>query len=123
MELMDLIDKIDELEKKRDRVVGLFDEQIQYLRTELEAQMKAAHTLEAYGRHGAKATRRKQKDVRVHDWLRFFEWVAQKKAWDVLQKRVSSAALRARLDHGEKVPEVEIEEKEILVITRKKETF
>lgn len=43
----------------------------------------------------------------VKDWPVFFAYVSKTKAWDMLQKRTSDAAVQARIDDGKKVPGVE----------------
>ena len=42
----------------------------------------------------------------VEDWPAFYAYVAKKKAWPMLQKRLGEAAIRERWDAGEKVPGV-----------------
>lgn len=116
--MVELLEKIVALQTKRDRIAAMFDEQLKLLRAELEAQMRAAHAVEINGRHGEKAVLRKAQDVKIKDFLGFFEWVAAKKAWDVLTKRVAPAAVLARLQTGEKVPDIEVVETETLVIKK-----
>jgi hypothetical protein len=40
----------------------------------------------------------------VEDWPTFYAYVAKYKAYDMLQKRLSEAAIQARLDDKKKVP-------------------
>lgn len=44
--------------------------------------------------------------AQVKDWDKFFTWVAQKKAFEMLRKQVNDKAYRERLDAKQKVPGV-----------------
>lgn len=43
----------------------------------------------------------------VNDWNKLYEYIKEKDAWDLLQKRVSTTAYRERLDANEGVSGVE----------------
>jgi hypothetical protein len=116
--ISELIDRIESVQKKRDRVVSMLDEQITALRSELEGAMKAAGIVEAVGRSGARASWRKIQSVKVNDWVKFYQWMFQAKAWDVLQRRVTPNAVLARIKAGERVPEVIVETKDVLVVEK-----
>lgn len=40
----------------------------------------------------------------VKNWPEVYNYIYENKAWDMLQKRVSTTAYRARLEEGEQVP-------------------
>ena len=42
----------------------------------------------------------------VEDWNDLYKYIYRNKAWDMLQRRVSSKAYKERLDAGKKVPGV-----------------
>lgn len=54
----------------------------------------------------------------VTDWDSYYAYIAKKKAWDLLQRRPSITALRARWDDGEMVPGVEPKEIVTLSLTK-----
>jgi hypothetical protein len=49
------------------------------------------------------------KDIpQVADWPAFYKYVMKKKAFELLQKRLSATAIQERWDAGEKIPGVEV---------------
>ena len=50
-----------------------------------------------------------KKDIpQVADWPAFYKYVMKKKAFELLQKRLSATAIQERWDAGEKIPGVEV---------------
>lgn len=54
----------------------------------------------------------------VKDWPAVFAWISKKKAWDLMEKRMSRLAFRDRVDAGEEIPGVESFVKVSLSLTR-----
>jgi hypothetical protein len=42
----------------------------------------------------------------AEDWESTWKYIAKKKAWDLLQKRLSGPAVKARWENGEQIPGV-----------------
>ena len=42
----------------------------------------------------------------VEDWSKFYKYVSKNKAFDLMQKRLSTGAIQERLDDGKKIPGV-----------------
>ena len=40
----------------------------------------------------------------AQDWELTWKYIAKKKAWDLLQKRLSAPAVKARWENGEQIP-------------------
>lgn len=47
--------------------------------------------------------------ARVHDWAKFYEWIRNHDAFDLLERRVAAGALEERVGAGQKVLGVELE--------------
>lgn len=54
----------------------------------------------------------------VDDWDLFFPYISRTKSWDLLQKRVSIIALKARWDAGQIIPGVSSHVEEELSLTK-----
>ena len=117
IELTSLIDEIYALKKRREITVKALDDQIDSLTAELTLAMTAAGSDHETGRLAQAGWRRSQ-EVKVKDWLRFYQWVSTHKAWDCLSRRITPTAVLARLQANEAVPEVEVESRVSLVITK-----
>lgn len=54
----------------------------------------------------ARATIVEKEIPQVEDWPAFYAYVAKTKSWDLMQKRLSDAAIKARFEDGKAVPGV-----------------
>lgn len=82
------------------------------LRAELEAEMERAE-VDKVEADGLTVTRYLNPAAKVLDWAEMQEFILKHEALDLLQRRVSVAAARERLEAGEDLP-VEIEMKPAL---------
>lgn len=76
----------------------------------LEAVKAALREIGTEGASGkiARFERKRPKIVPIiQDWDAFRKYVTRNKAWEMLQKRVNTAAIRERLEDGKKVAGVE----------------
>ena len=55
----------------------------------------------------ARVTIRTEVVPQVVDWERFYKYVSRTRAWEMLQRRVASTAIKERWEAGRKVPGVE----------------
>lgn len=55
----------------------------------------------------AKVSIKKSVVANITDWPTFCKYMSRNKAWDMVQKRISSPAYRARLEDKKKVPGLE----------------
>ena len=101
-----------------------YDEEIAFLKErEEEIEQHILHTFDKSDIEGAKGTLASASVTRmtvptVKDWTEVFKWVAKKKAWDLLEKRMARVAYRDRLEAGEVIPGVEPFVKVSLSLTR-----
>lgn len=107
MQIPDIIDQIYELRQKRDRIVDLYDEQIQSLRAKLSTAMKVAKVRKARGTY-AQAVACQVTDVKAVDWNAIYQYIDENDAIDLLQKRLTPTAVTDRFNAGEHIPGVEI---------------
>ena len=75
--------------------------------------------LETSGGKLAKITIQDKTFPDVFDWDKFYKYIKKNDAWDMLQKRVSSVAYKARLDDKVKVPGVKKFTKHSLLMRKK----
>jgi hypothetical protein len=54
----------------------------------------------------------------VKDWPTVFAWIAKKKAWDLMEKRMARVAYRDRMEAGQEIPGVESFVKVSLSLTK-----
>jgi len=85
------------------------------LREMMLSEMTIAGTVAYKGSLGTLSIRTSEQPV-VNDWDALYQFILQNKAFDLLQRRVSSTAYRDRLEDGE-VPGVTTFEKQTLFVT------
>lgn len=96
--------------------------------TKLEADIEQleAELLEVYAKdetltvtRGKRATvkLKKTETYTATDWPAVLKYIQKTKAWDMLTKRLSTVAIRERVQAGEKVPGVQHYEKRSIAIT------
>jgi len=119
-DIVELVEKIAGLRAKRDFMAAQYDDQIAVLRDQLSGMMQAASLTMVRGPHNS-ASIRTVKDAKVADWSKLLVYITQHGAYDLLQKRLSVSNAVARMNAGEKLPAVEVEEHSELVIRAIKE--
>jgi len=106
---MKLNELIDEWLKLRDERAALarqdraLAEQISQLQAKIMDVMDAVGTSAAKSPHGTVAMVQKNQPT-VTDWQAFYEYVATNDAFDLLQRRLSPPAFRARWDDDVEIP-------------------
>lgn len=115
-----MLDDLQALRKKRDAVVDVLDDLIEMKRHALETAMKDAGE-NKIKTDSASAYFAKISTVEVADWNEVMKFVNDNKATDILQKRISVAALEARVKAGAKIPGVVIKKNSSLTIRAAKE--
>jgi phage host-nuclease inhibitor protein Gam len=106
-ELKDILAQIEILTNKKAKIVGLFDGNIELLTMKLKKLMNPEDQHTLYGATHI-AFYRKNNKVNVDDWAELHKYVVKKNAFDILQKRISPAALQKRIDTGDVIPGVTI---------------
>jgi hypothetical protein len=93
-------------QRKHDAVIDLMKKEEQALEEHI---LNTFGKSEIEGAKGKKATAAISRSTvaSVQDWDAFFAYVAKKKAFDLLQKRVNNSAYRERLEAKAVVPGVE----------------
>ena len=119
-DLDELLDTIAMLKDKRDSMVAMFDMQIDTLSASLEKEM-IMEGMNKFKTESASAGWRKQKKVVVGNWMNVMQYIMDNDAFDILQKRIATAQLEARLNAGAVIDGVIITEEEIFVVKRGKE--
>lgn len=109
----ELLNNIQALKIKRDTVTEMYDVEIQKLSDELGAKLGEGNGLKT---DAAIAYWQKNTKVDVKDWNAVMEYVAKNNAFDVLQKRISPAQMKARIDAGAVIAGVTISEGTTLII-------
>lgn len=119
MDLEELLDTIQALRAKRDSVVAMYDDAIETKRAQLEQLMKENGEEKIRGEL-ATAFFQRPTTVKVDDWNEVFKFVKEKGAFDIIQKRVSPAALQKRIEAGEKIKGVTVVKGELTLAIRSK---
>lgn len=102
---------VDELYKTRERRYALqhkaeaLEEREQEIRKQLVAQLPRFGATGVAGK-AARAQLEGKTVKKIEDWAKFCAHVAKAKAWDLLQRRVSDAAVQERWDAKKAVPGV-----------------
>lgn len=107
------LDKLLVIDIQRDKLKEALEKKVKTLNAEYDAL--EAHVFSTFknaeldGGKGSKAIAEIHRTpvANVKDWEKLWAYIAKKKAWDLLQKRVNNTAYRDRLDAKERVPGVE----------------
>lgn len=110
-----MLAEISTLRLKRDILIESYDDRIDHLKTTLKEEMEAACKLKITG-ETMMAYIRTNTEVKVNDWEALQAYVVKHNAFDMLQRRVSPAAIAARLEAGETIACVSVEKSEGLII-------
>jgi hypothetical protein len=111
----ELLAKIDELKAKRDMYSDLINSYTEQLE---EAMIDEGD--ECLETDTAVAFWRKETKVKVADWDWLQKYIVDNNALEILQRRVSPAALKRRVDAGEELQGVTIEEGKTFIVGSKK---
>lgn len=109
----ELLNKIQALKQKRDAVTEMYDDQITTLTTQLGVVLGEGNGLKT---ECATAYWQSNTSVKVEDWNAVMEYVYANKAFDVLQRRISPAQLKARIDAGAVIAGITISDSKTLII-------
>lgn len=103
----DLIEKIMALKAKKAKVSAPLDDMIEMYSAKLRKAMEEDDRHTEYGDTGM-AFFRPNPTAEVNDWDAVQTYVIKHKAFDILSKRISVAALQRRINAGENVPGVSL---------------
>ena len=115
MNTLELLAKIETLKAKRDMYADLVNgctEQLEALMTEEGEECLETGTAVAFWR--------KETKVEVADWAWLQKYIKEEDAFDILQKRISPAALKRRVDAGAELQGVTIREGKTFIVGSKK---
>ena len=110
-----LLHEIEKLKAKRD----MFSDLVNGYTEQLEALM-VTEGEECIETATAVAFWRKETKVEVADWAWLQKYVREEGAFDILQKRISPAALKRRVDAGAELQGVTIKESKSFIVGSKK---
>lgn len=111
-------DAANALVKKAEEKVKKIAEKYNAKESELHQAMKDEGTELGSGRL-YKGSVQKTVHPSVKDWNKLYAYIARTKSWDLLQRRMSSTAYRARLEDGKRVAGVESFTKLRIKLTKK----
>jgi len=115
MNPIDLLHEIEKLKAKRDMYSDLingYTEQLEALMTEEGEECLETATAVAFYR--------KETKVEVADWDWLQQFIVANNALDILQRRISPAALKRRVDAGAELKGVTIRESKTFIVGSKK---
>jgi hypothetical protein len=115
MNTLEMLHRIDELKAKRDMISDLINGYTE----RLEDAMKASGD-ECLETATAVAFWRKETKVEVADWAWLQKYIKEEDAFDILQKRISPAALKRRVDAGAELEGVTIRESKSFIVGSRK---
>ena len=115
-----LSDQINRMKEKQKRLNAMYDDTVETLTNKLRVGMKTLdkHTLYA---PASIAYFRPQTKIEVADWDKVWAYILKTKAIDIIQRRISPAALEKRIDAGEKIDGVTVTEGEVFTVKGLKE--
>jgi hypothetical protein len=105
-QMVDFIAILQEEQKQLQAVADEKDSEVRAAIAHLEANFDVAELDGATGKLGV-AARKPTMVANVTNWDLFYAWIAKKKAWDCLHRRVGSTAVASRWENGETIPGVE----------------
>lgn len=110
MNLNDLINDYVETKNKREDLseeIKGFTEKLARLEGDIMSQMSHAGLVTAAS-DKASCDMKEAKHPAIKDWNVFYQYVAETKQFELLHKRLASAAFRERWEAGEKIPGTEV---------------
>jgi len=115
-----LLDAIQKLKLKRDLTVEVYDDQIKTLSSQLETMLKSAHKKD-FKTEIATAYWQNSTTAVVEDWNAVMQYVKENDAFDILQKRISPAQLKARLEAGAVIAGASVKTEALFIVKGKKQ--
>lgn len=115
----ELLDTIELMKAKQKATNDLYDDQIAVLTKSLEKELMKAGK-DCYETKTAVAFYRSNPKVDVEDWNVVMEYIAANGAFDILQRRISPAALETRINAGADIKGVKISKGKTLIVKGKK---
>jgi hypothetical protein len=115
MNTLELLHEIEKLKAKRDMLSDLINGYTDMLQAAMA--MEGEDCLET---DTAVAFYRKETKVEVTDWAWLQKYIKEEDAFDILQKRISPAALKRRVDAGAELQGVTIREGKTFIVGSKK---
>lgn len=119
-DMEELLNKIQGLKLKRDALTQTYDDQIKVFTAQLEGMCKAAGTMQLKTELGT-AFFQTNTSVEVKNWDVVMKYVADNKAFDIIQRRISPAQLEARIKAGAVIDGVTIKKTTSFMIRSAKE--
>jgi hypothetical protein len=110
MNLNDLINDYVAIKNKREELAGevtICTEKLARLEGDIMSQMSDAG-ITTVASDKASCSMKETKHPAIKDWTTFYHYVAETKQFELLHKRLASAAFRERWDAGEVIPGTEI---------------
>jgi hypothetical protein len=115
MNTFEMLVRIEELKAKRDMISDLINGYTERLEDAMEKSGD-----ECLETATAVAFWRKETKVEVADWAWLQKYVREEDAFDILQRRISPAALKRRVDAGAELQGVTIREGKSFIVGSKK---
>lgn len=116
--MIDAIRKLDlEIDTHQEKIRKLKEKQ-KPLEDKLLKALQKAGVENAAGKIG-KARISKNRHPQGKEWPKIYAYIVKKKAWDILQRRLSSRAVLDRLEDGEPIPGITIYEETAVSVTAK----
>lgn len=114
--IMELMDELGDLLRQQKELSDLIAKRKETIKTRMELvgedKIEYGNTV-AYWRTDNK--------VKVGNWNNVMKYVKDNDAFDILQKRISPAALKRRMDAGAVIDGIEMEESKTFIVTTKGE--
>lgn len=111
----ELVDEIFSLQQQKLDFMKSIDKQISNLKLELKAGMDKLGVDAIVSASGHTARIKVRRKLQVPNWLGLFSYIKKYDAIDLLQRRLTDSAVKARLDYGDEelselVESVDVEE-------------
>jgi len=116
----ELLDTIGKMKSKQKMTNDLYEDQIKQLSAQLEKELLKGGLDCAATQHTV-AFYRKETKVNVEDWNEVLQFVSDHDAFDILQRRISPAAFKRRVEAGSDIPGATIKEGKVFIVQGKKE--
>lgn len=119
-ELEQLLDTIQNLKNAKATISEAYDSKIGALSAQLEVMLKGAK-LPKLSTDLASAYWQNNTSAEIKDWDAVMRYVKENDAFDILQKRISPAQLKSRLEAGAKINGASVKTESVFIIRGKKE--
>jgi hypothetical protein len=119
IEMEVLLTTIQDLKDRKSMAVEAYDSRIAMLTTQLEAKLKSAN-MKNLKTDVASAYWQNNTTAEIKDWEAVMRYVKENDAFDLLQRRIASAQLKARLEAGAKIRGASVQTNAVFIIRGKK---